>query len=104
MITQILLVAIRGLMEPGVRKTIMKLCSFFNTVSQKSITVQRCLRLKNEIAVLMCELEMYFPPAFFDIMPHLMIHVPDEILDLGPVFLHNMYPFERYNGIVKRYV
>jgi hypothetical protein len=33
-----------------------------------------------------------------------MIHVPDEILDFSPVFLHNMYPFERYNRIVKRYI
>ena len=104
MITQILPVAIRGLMEPGVRKTITDLCSFFHTISQKSITVDRVLKLKAEITVILCELEQYFPPTFFDIMVHLMIHICPEILSLGPVFLHNMYPFERYNGVVKRYV
>jgi hypothetical protein len=33
-----------------------------------------------------------------------MIHIVPEIIDLGPVFLHNMYALERYNGIVKRFV
>ena len=104
MITQILPVAIRGLMEPEVRKTILNLCNFFNTISQKSISVTRCHKLQEEIIVILCELEMYFPPAFIDIMVYLMIHIVPEILDLGPVFLHNMYPLERYNGVVKRYV
>jgi hypothetical protein len=27
-----------------------------------------------------------------------------EIMYCGPVFLHNMYPFERYMGILKHYV
>ena len=39
------------------------------------------------------ELEMYFPPAFFDIMVHLCVHIVDDIIDLGPSFLHNMMPF-----------
>jgi hypothetical protein len=33
MITQILPVAIRGLMEPWVRKTVMDLCEFFDSIS-----------------------------------------------------------------------
>ena len=47
---------------------------------------------------------MYFPPSFFDIMEHLMVHIVPEILNLGHMFLHNIYPFERYNGVLKRYV
>ena len=47
---------------------------------------------------------MYFPPSFFDIMVHLMIHVVHEIQMLGPVFRHSMYPFERYMGTLKCYV
>ena len=104
MITQILPIAIRGLCEPGVRKTITNLCSWFNTIAQKSITPERALKLQQEIIIILCELEMYFPPSFFDIMEHLMVHIVPEILNLGPVFLHNMYPFERYNGVLKRYV
>ena len=38
---------------------------------------------------------MVFPPLFFNIMTHLL-HIVKEINILGPVFLHNMFPFERY--------
>ena len=47
---------------------------------------------------------MYFPPAFFDVMVHLCVHIVDDIIDLGPSFLHNMMPFERMNGIIKGFV
>ena len=50
------------------------------------------------------ELEMYFPPAFFDVMVHLCVHIVDDIIDPGPSFLHNMMPFERMNGIIKGFV
>ena len=50
------------------------------------------------------ELEMYFPPAFFDVMVHLCVHIVDDIIDLGPSFLHNMMRFERMNGIIEGFV
>src|SRR3954467_7141205 len=51
-----------------------------------------------------CVLEMYFPPAFFDVMVHLCVHIVDDIIDLGPTFLHSMMPFERMNGFLKGFV
>ena len=54
--------------------------------------------------VILCELEMYFPPAFFDVMMHLLVHITTDIKDLGPLFLHSMMPFERMNGVIKGYV
>ena len=50
------------------------------------------------------ELEMYFPPAFFDVIVQLCVHIVDNIIDLGPSFLHNMRPFERMNGSIKGFV
>ncbi|KAK1612356.1 hypothetical protein QYE76_036029 [Lolium multiflorum] len=47
---------------------------------------------------------MYFPPAFFDIMVHVLVHIVDDIEDLGPPFLHNMMALERMNGFIKGYV
>ena len=52
----------------------------------------------------LCDLEMYFPPSFFDIMVHLIVHIVREIKMCGPVFLRSMYPFERFMGILKSYV
>ena len=48
--------------------------------------------------------ELVFPPSFFNIMTHLLVHLVEEIRILGPVFLHNMFPFERFMGVLKKYV
>jgi hypothetical protein len=104
MMTQILPVAIRGIMDKHVRDTLIDVCNFFDVISRKSITLKKITRMQEEIVVILCELEMYFPPAFFDIMVHLLVHVVDDIIALGPTFLHNMMPFERLNGIIKEYV
>jgi hypothetical protein len=45
-----------------------------------------------------------FPPSFFDIMTHLLVHLIKEISILSPVFLHNMFPFKRFMGVLKKYV
>ena len=37
-------------------------------------------------------------------MTHLLVHLIKEISILGPVFLHNMSPFERFMGVLKKYV
>ena len=48
--------------------------------------------------------ELVFPPSFFNIMTHVLVHLVVEIVVLGPVFLHNMFPFERFMGVLKKYV
>jgi Domain of unknown function (DUF4218)/Domain of unknown function (DUF4216) len=60
--------------------------------------------LQQDVIHTLCRLEMCFPPSFFDIMVHLIVHIVKEIRFLGPVFLHQMYPFERFMGVVKKYV
>ena len=37
-------------------------------------------------------------------MTHLIVHLVEEISILGYVFLHNMFPFERFMGVLKKYV
>jgi hypothetical protein len=37
-------------------------------------------------------------------MTHLLVHLVKEITILGPMFLYNMFPFERFMGILKKYV
>jgi hypothetical protein len=68
------------------------------------IGVRQLKMLQDEIVVILCELEIYFPPAFYDICIHLLLHVVDDIRQLGPTFLHNMMPFERQNCVMKGYV
>jgi hypothetical protein len=47
---------------------------------------------------------MYFSLAFFDISVHFTTHLIKEIKLLGHVFLHQMYAYERFNGIMKSFV
>jgi hypothetical protein len=51
-----------------------------------------------------CILELCFPPAFFDVMQHCLIHLVDELEICGPVGGRWMYPCERYLGTLKSYV
>jgi hypothetical protein len=52
----------------------------------------------------MCQLEMCFPPSFFDTMEDYMIHLADQIFMLGPSYMHYMYPYERHMVVMKGYV
>jgi hypothetical protein len=37
-------------------------------------------------------------PSFFDLMLHLIAHLAREIWFLGPSYLHQMFPYERFYG------
>src|SRR4051812_3818841 len=104
LMTQLLPVAMRGIMDDHIRETLFGLCNFFDVISRKSVGVRQLRRLQEEIVVILCELEIYFPPAFFDVMVHLLVHIVDDIIQLGPTFLHSMMPFERMNGMIKGYI
>ncbi|XP_066159865.1 uncharacterized protein [Oryza sativa Japonica Group] len=104
LITQILPVAIRGILPPQVHHMIQRLCAFFNTIGQKIIDPEDLDGLQADIVSTLCHLEMYFPLAFFDIMVHLTVHLVKQTKICGPAFMREMWPFERYIGILKSYV
>jgi hypothetical protein len=76
----------------------------FNAISQKSIDPMKLTKHQDDLILTMCNLETIFPPSFFDLMPHLLVHSVHEMKYLGPVFLQQMYPFERLMTILKKYV
>ncbi|XP_044421992.1 uncharacterized protein, partial [Triticum aestivum] len=102
--TQLLPVALRGLLPDNVRLAIVKLCAFLNAISQKVIDPEIIPRLENDLVQCLVSFELVFPPSFFNIMTHVLVHLCEEINVLGPVFLHNMFPFERFMGVLKKYV
>ncbi|GKB19973.1 signal peptide peptidase-like protein 2 [Tanacetum coccineum] len=57
-----------------------------------------------KVVDILCELELIYPPALFDIMVHLVIHLPIEALKGRPIHPRWMYPFERYMKKLKGYV
>src|SRR4051812_49252307 len=102
--TQLLPVALRGLLPENVRVPIVKLCSFLNAISQKVINPDILPRLQKDVVQCLVSFDLVFPPSFFNVMTHLLVHLVEDINILGPVFLHNMFPFERFMGVLKKYV
>ncbi|KAA0055179.1 uncharacterized protein E6C27_scaffold80G00030 [Cucumis melo var. makuwa] len=93
-----------GLLPKGPGNTIMRLCSMFNTLCQRVIDREKLVEIEHEIVETLCLLEKFFPPSFFDIMVHLLIHLGREARLCEPVQFRWMYPFERYMKVLKAYV
>ena len=83
---QLLPVAVRGILPEKVRLALTRLCFFFNAICSKVIDPQQLDDLENEASIILCELEMYFSPSFFDIMIYLIVHLVREIRCVGPCF------------------
>jgi hypothetical protein len=77
MLSLFLAIAIRAINHPYVKMVITWMCHFFNVRSKKVIDVSELDELHKVIRVTMCQLEMCFPPSFFDTMKHYMIHLAD---------------------------
>jgi len=80
------------------------LCAFSSSICSKVIGPLKLDELQAEIVIILCQLEMFFPPSFFDIMVHLLVHLVREIKFCGPIYLRGMYPIERSMKILKGYV
>ena len=95
-VQRLLPLALRGSLRKDVSKSLIQLCMFFKELTSRSLKVELLEKLESDIAIVLCKLEQIFPPAFFDIMVHLAIHLPAEALRAGPIQFRWMYPFERY--------
>jgi len=102
--TELLPIVLWGILPENVRLTIVKLCAFLNTIFQKIIDPDNLTKLQNDVVQCLVGFELIFPPSFFNIMTHLLVHLVKEIDILGSVFLHNMFPFERFMGVLKKCV
>ena len=91
---QRLAVTIRDILPNKGRHAITRLCFFFSTICSKVIDPIKLDELGYEATIILCQLEMYFPPSFFDIMVHLIVHLVKEIKLFGLIYLRWMYPIE----------
>ncbi|GJS19470.1 reverse transcriptase domain-containing protein [Tanacetum coccineum] len=87
-----------------VAKPIIELCSFFKQICSATLMEDDMLKAQSKVVDILCNLELIYPPAFFDIMIHLVIHLPLETLEGGPIRPWWMFPFERYMKKLKGYV
>jgi hypothetical protein len=67
LLTQMIAVGIRNILPVNVREAIMNFCFFFNAIGQKVLSEEALESLEKRHYETLCFLEMYFPPAFFDV-------------------------------------
>jgi hypothetical protein len=102
-----IVVGIQNILLVNVWEAIMNFCFFFNAIGQKVLSEEALESLQKRHYETLCFLEMYFPPAFFDISVHFTTHLIKEIKLFGAVFLNLMYrgshgvAYERFSGILK---
>ena len=101
---KLLPLVIRKILPEEVVMPLIQLSRFFSALCSKELVEEDLDKLSSSIKETLCWLEMVFPPAFFDIMIHLPIHLAEEAKLGGPVCYRWMYPIERYLHTVKGYV
>jgi hypothetical protein len=104
LLIQMIAAGIRNILSVNVQDAIMNFCFLFNEIGQKVLSEEALESLEKWHYETLSFLEIYFPPAFFDTSVHFTTHLIKEIKLLGPVFLHQMYVYERFNGILTSFV
>ena len=95
LLQRLLAIGVKGLVLKNIYNAFAELGKFFRDICSKTLVRVEVEHLKDKIAQIMCDLEMIYPPAFFDVMVHLAVHLPEQALLRGPVQYGWMYPIER---------
>ncbi|KAL0560440.1 hypothetical protein IC582_000845 [Cucumis melo] len=101
---RLLPIGIRAFLPKNVYTAITELCNFFRDLCARTIRVSDLDRLQVDIIIILCKLERIFPPAFFSVMVHLVVHLLYETKITGPVSYSWMYPIERSLRMLTQYV
>jgi hypothetical protein len=95
LLQRLLPVVIRNFVPREVFQALDELGNFFKLLCSKTLKRKDVEDLESDIVIILCKLEKIFPPAFFDVMLHLALHLPREAMLGGPVHYRWMYPIER---------
>ncbi|XP_012849705.1 PREDICTED: uncharacterized protein LOC105969495 isoform X2 [Erythranthe guttata] len=104
LLQRLLPVGLRGYLNKDVLDVITELACFFRQLCSRKLNLEVLDDLEKKIPVILSKMEMIFPPAFFDVMIHLAVHLAQEAKVGGPVHYRWMYPIERYLSSLKRMV
>ena len=87
LLQRLLPVVIRGFLPHNVVKPLISLSYWFKKLCVRELKITDVQQMEVQIVVILCNLELIFPPHFFTSMVHLMVHLPEQVLLTGPV--HN---------------
>jgi hypothetical protein len=104
MLHHLLPVAIRRFLTAPIRQIFYCVGALFRWLYSKEIKESKVEGMVAEVAKVMCLMEQHLPPAFFDIQPHQIVHLPGKVGLVGPVHYRWMYYLERYMKVMKMWV
>ncbi|KAM0928815.1 hypothetical protein ACQ4PT_002004 [Festuca glaucescens] len=78
----ILPLAVMKTLPEDVAMPLVKLAKCFKVITSKIINSKEIEMVEEQMPEILCQLENIFPPTFFDIMEHLVIHLPAK-LEMG---------------------
>lgn len=87
-------VAFRCFVPRAIWEALNGVSTFFREICAKQLDIDKLNKLENNIIVTICKLKKIFPPAFFDVMEHLVVHLAHVVRLGGPVQFRWMYGLE----------
>jgi hypothetical protein len=79
MIQQIFPTCVKNMLLLGMRQAIIRLNKCFQKICMKVVDPHDIPSFKVYVAETLSMLEIYFPPRFFDISTHFLIHLVDDL-------------------------
>jgi hypothetical protein len=67
-------------LDKDIYEAIAQLGTFFRQLCSRTLDKDVLDEMKKEIPIILVKLEKNFTPTFFDVMIHLVVHLPDETL------------------------
>ena len=80
LLQRILPIGLRGFAHKDISIILFEFGSFFQDLRSRTLKRSELEKLEELIVLIPCKLERFFPPAFFDIMVHLAIHMHQEAI------------------------
>ena len=82
---RLLPIIFRDMLSKSIWRVVTKLSQFFKILCVSEFRYQDVKIIKRNVITTVCKLEKIFPPAFFNSMEHLLIHLLYEAKVGGPV-------------------
>ena len=92
------------LLDDDVNKLLYDLSNFFKDLCSTTLLASDLRKMERNIVGIVCTMETIFPPALFDPMEHLLVHLVEECILGGPVPSRWMYNIERLQCRMKQKV
>ncbi|CAN1161920.1 hypothetical protein LINPERHAP2_LOCUS24198 [Linum perenne] len=101
---EVLPVAVRNVLPKQVAAVVVEFSSCIKALCARVVNNNDLDAIQDRLVMAVCHMEMIFPPSFFTVMVHLVLHFVEEVRLGGPVQYRWMYPIERFLGKLKGFV